>query len=100
MKTLVMIMMLAFIVGCSPTVKVVRVPVPVQPPKPTLPQKPALMTKMITPEASNDQFVQALEVDFANIIRYTLQLERILEVYSKGVDDSFYSNLKTEITVE
>lgn len=100
MKHFLLSLVLVLLVGCSQTIKVVRVPVPVAPPQPVIPERPVLETVNATPAMDDDVFIKALELDFAKLIKYTGQLERILEVYSKEATEKFMKELQTDIKIE
>ena len=94
---------LLLIAGCSSTVKIVKVPVPVQPPRVEIPARPVLMVPALPatppPESKYSELVRAVEFDYARLIEYSLKLERLLQAYNKGIDQKYLEGMKSEITV-
>ncbi len=91
-------MIVASIVGCS-SVQIVRVPVPVMPPKVELPQKPKLLMETTEFNAPYDVLVKNVQIDYVNLIQYSTELETLLKAY-QGTPDSYFQTFQKEITVE
>lgn len=98
LKSLIASMMLVSIVGCS-SVQIVRVPVPVMPPKVELPQKPKLLMETVEESTPYDTLVKNIQIDYVNLIQYATELETLLKAY-QGTPDSYFQSFQKEITVE
>ncbi len=102
-RPLLFLVTLLLIAGCSQTVKVVKVPVPVQPPRAEMPQRPSLVVLTLPetppPQSKYSELVRAIEMDYARLVEYSLSLERLLEAYNKGLDQSYLEGLQREITI-
>jgi hypothetical protein len=95
--------MLLLIAGCSQTVKIVKVPVPVQPPRAEMPVRPQLMVlslpDQMPPETKYSELVRMIELDYAKLVEYGKALERLLEAYNKDIDQKYLEGLQSEITI-
>jgi hypothetical protein len=98
MEKLIAGLILVLLVGCGTTVKVVKVPVPVQIPRVDMPLVPSLRTAEM--HADHAEFVKALSIDYANLMQYSKELRNLLEVYSKGLDEAYLKSLRQEITID
>jgi hypothetical protein len=105
MESKVKLIVAAFFVvmlsGCfGSSVKIVRVPVPMPPPKVELPVRPILLSEQITPETTNDQAVKFMMVDLEELKSYSTQLENLVDAFNSAATVFLQNKLNTEITVE
>lgn len=100
MKNFVAVISILLLVGCSSSVKIVRVPVPVMPPRTEIPAKPFLQTSAMDETTEDSTFVRALESDFINLRSYAEQLENLLKAYIKGLDENYIKGFEKEISID
>ena len=103
MKYVIAIFLALSLSGCfwnKETVKIVRVPVPMTPPKIDVPQRPVLGSAELTPATEVDVAVKLMMVDLEFLKSYAQQLENIVKAYQNAADKFIMDKLNTEITVE
>ena len=99
MKNLLMTLLIVLIAGCGQTVQVVRVPVPILPPKIELPQKPNLLAKEFSESTPLDVFIKGVQLDYVSLIKYSSELEEIVKAY-QGLPEAYFQSFQKEIEVE
>jgi hypothetical protein len=98
-KFILAVLLAVMLVGCSTKVVVVKVPIPIHPPRPELPVKPEL-SSINNENLPDDVFVRNISEDFIKLLSYSNKLENLLKVYLIDIDKKYTESLGKESSFE